>query len=111
MYYRKAITIGILLLVAVSGCQVSMLAPDPQKEAKAEAKKAEADTLERIRTYKIVHEEQQLVRDIMLLRVEVSKLQAANAPQQRPQRPQVKVPELGVEGEFVPLDQLPPEHQ
>ena len=108
---RKTIAI-LILLVAVTGCTVTMTPTDPQKAAKAEARKAETDTLERIRTYKIVQEETQLIRDILLLKVEVAKIQAANAPPAPATRPaiparqKVDVPGIG-EGEFVPMDQIP----
>ncbi len=92
----------VLLLVAVAGCQMTMLKPDPQKEAKAEMKKVEAATVERVRQYKIIHEEQQLIRDILLLKVEVAKIQAENAP---PKQESGKITGM----EFVPLDQLPPD--
>lgn len=91
-----------LLLVAVAGCQVTMLKPDPQKEAKAEMKKVEAATVERIRQYKIFHEEQQLIRDILLLKVEVAKIQAENAP---PQQKPGQIESM----EFIPANQIPPD--
>jgi len=103
----------VILLVAVTlfaGCQVTMTPTDPQKAAKAEAKKAESDTLERIRTMKIVQAETLLIRDILLLKAEVAKIQAANTPP-KAQRQPVAVPELGIEGEFIPQDQLPAEMQ
>jgi len=103
---RKTIAM-LILLVAVTGCTVTMTPTDPQKAAKAQAKKAETDTLERIRTMKIVQEETLLMRDILLLKVEVAKIRAANTPPAQPAKQKVAVPELGVEGEFVPLDQLP----
>ena len=94
-------TMLILLLVAVAGCQVTMLKPDPQKEAKAEMKKVEAATVERIRQYKVIHEEQQLIRDILLLKVEVAKIQAENAPPKQ----SGKIESM----EFIPNDQIPPD--
>jgi len=104
---RKTIVIAMLLVAAMlfAGCQVTMTPTDPQKAAKAEARKAEADTLERIRTMKIVQEETLLIRDILLLKVEVAKIQAANAPP-GPARQKVDVPGMG-EGEFIPMDQIP----
>ena len=109
---RKTIVILMLLVAAMlfAGCQVTMLSPDdPEDAAKAVAKQAEADTVERIRTMKIVQEETLLIRDILLLKSEVAKIQAANAPpaQSKPARQKVEVPELGVEGEFIPLAELP----
>ena len=107
----------VILLVAVTlfaGCQVTMTPTDPQKAAKAEAKKAEKDTLERIRTMKIVQEETLLIRDILQLKAEVAKIQAANAPPAPATRPaiparqKVDVPGMG-EGEFVPMAELPAE--
>ena len=103
-------TITMLLVAAMlfAGCQVTMTPTDPQKAAKAEARKAETDTLERIRTMKIVQEETLLIRDILLLKVEVAKIQAANAPavQTKPARQNVEIPGIG-QGEFVPMDQIP----
>jgi len=108
---RKTIVIAMLLVAAMlfAGCQVTMTPTDPLAVKKAETKKAEADTLERIRTMKIVQEETLLIRDILLLKVEVAKIQAANAPpaQPKPARQTVAVPELGVEGEFIPMDEMP----
>jgi len=109
---RKTIVIAMLLVAATvfAGCHVTMTPTDPQAAAKAEAKKAESDTVERIRTMKIVQEETLLIRDIMLLKAEIAKIQAASAPQKpatRPARQTVAVPELGVEGEYVPMDELP----
>lgn len=125
-------TMMILLLVAVAGCQVTLLEPDDPEdlaktEAKAEAEKKEIDVLERIRVMKIVQEETLLMRDIFLLKAEIAKIQAAGDSPNPPQRPdrqpvpfkrppmpnevpareKVEIPELGVEGEFVPLDELP----
>ena len=94
-------TMLILLLVAVAGCQVTMLKPDPQKEANVEKMKAEAEVVERIRQFRILHEEQQLIRDIMLLKVEVAKIQAENAP---PKQETGKITGM----EFIPADQIPP---
>ena len=106
----KTIVIAMLLVAATvfAGCQVTMTPTDPLAVKKAETKKAEADTLERIRTMKIVQEETLLIRDILLLKVEVAKIQAANAPavQTKPERQNVVVPGIG-EGEFVPLEQIP----
>jgi len=113
---RKTIVIAMLLVAAMlfAGCQVTMTPTDPQKAAKAEAKKAEKDTLERIRTYKIVQEETLLIRDILQLKAEVAKIQAANAPPAPATRPaiparqKVDVPGMG-EGEFVPMAEVPAE--
>ena len=106
---RKTIVIAMLLVAAMlfAGCQVTMTPTDPQAAAKAEAKKAESDTVERIRTMKIVQEETLLIRDIMLLKAEIAKIQAANTPPAQPKRQPVAIPELGVEGEYVPMDELP----
>ena len=95
-------TMLVVLLVAVAGCQMTMLEPDPQKEAKAEMKKVEVATVERIRQYKIFHEEQQLIRDILLLKVEVAKIQAENAP---PQQQSGQIESM----EYIPLNQIPPD--
>jgi len=91
-----------LLLVAVAGCQVTMLESDPLKEAKSAMKKVEAETLERIRQYRIFCEEQRLIRDILLLKVEVAKIQAENAP---PQQKPGQIESM----EYIPLDQIPPD--
>jgi len=91
----------VVLLVVAAGCQVTMLEPDPQKEAKAEKKKAEADITERIRQFRILQEEQQLIRDIMLLKVEIAKIQAENAPPKKPGQIESM--------EYIPLDQIPPD--
>ena len=90
-----------LLLVAVAGCSVTMFEPDPQAMAKAELKKVEADMIERTRQYKMILEEQQLIRDILLLKVEIAKIQAENAPSNQPGT---------ITGmEYIPLDQIPPD--
>ena len=107
---RKTIVI-VILLIAVAGCQVTMTPTDPQAAARAQAKKAETDTLERIRTMKIVQEESILIRDILLLKAEIAKIQAANTPpaktDSKPAQQKIEVPELGIKGEFVPQDELP----
>ena len=92
---RKAIVIAMLLVAATvfAGCQVTMLSPDdPQAVKRAEAKQAEADTVERIRTMKIVQAETLLIRDIMLLKAEIAKIQAAGAP--LPRTKPAPLPEL-----------------
>lgn len=73
----------LALLLLVAGCTVTMTSTDPQKIAKAELRKAEVETKERIRQYKIILEEQQLIRDIYLLKVEVAKVQTENAPSKK----------------------------
>lgn len=71
-------------------------------------------TLERIRQYKILRQEQQLIVEILQFKYDAAVLQAKFQPapqraQQGPARQKVNVPELGIEGEFIPLNELPPE--
>lgn len=72
-------------------------------------------TLDRIRQYKIVKEEQQLIVDILQAKYDAAVLQSKMQPAQRPrpvQRP--AIPEgtpVTIEGEFIPVEKLPPEMQ
>ena len=68
---KKAfLVVLVVLLVAAMGCTVTMT--NPQALARAEKKKSEAETVERIRQYKILKEEQQLVTDILKIRYEAA---------------------------------------
>lgn len=57
---------------------------------------------EQIRMFRVFKEEQQLELDILRIQTEIAQLKTARTPAVTPQQ-------LG--GEFVPLDQLPPEHR
>lgn len=76
-------TILVMLLVAaMAGCTV--IPTDLQTLAKAEKKIAEAETMERIRQYELVKQEQQLIFDIMRLRHDTAVIQKAMQPKQVP---------------------------
>lgn len=95
----KTIVIGILLLIVASGCQVTLDPSNPEN-------KALSDLQDRIGQLKILKEEKQLTLEVMRLHLLIAQMQA---PAQAPPRQKVEVPELGIEGEFIPLDELPPE--
>jgi len=81
----------ILLGVVLAGCQPMMKPAEKQNLTVTEIPKDEAAMLERIRQLKIIHEEQQLVRDILKLKIEVANIKTANAPPQPAIKPPVEV--------------------
>ncbi len=89
---KQLILLAVLLLVGGCGMQ---LMPKPEKAYLEETEKL-----------KMVKEHQLLRLEVMQINVAIAKMQV---PAQRPTRQKVKVPELGIEGDFIPLDELPPE--
>lgn len=88
---RKLIALAVLT-VLLAGCGM---------ELKPTLEKTYAEETRRLK----------LVKEHQMLQLEVMKINAAiaqrGAPAQSPARQKVNVPELGVEGEFIPLDELP----
>ncbi len=68
-------------------------------------------------------EKVRLIHHILVLKSEISNVIATQETRitalekqvaeltKKPERQKVKIPELGIEGEFIPLDELPPEMQ
>lgn len=87
------IILVMLLVATMAGCSVT-LAPD--KLVKAEKERVLAEVVERTRQLQIMKEEQQLMKDILLLRYEQlvlkSKMQPAQ-PKPAPQSEEVEVKE------------------
>lgn len=92
----KKLIVLAALVVLLAGCGMEL------------TEKPEKGYAEETRRMKLVKEHQILTLEIMRINAEIAKMQR---PAQRPARQKVNVPELGVEGEFVPLDELPPEMQ
>ena len=93
---KKLILLLVVVSLLLSGCGMQLTA-SPEK-----------NYAEETRRLKMVKEHQILQLEVMRINAEIAKMQA---PAQRPARQKVNVPELGVEGEFIPLNELPPEMQ
>lgn len=90
------VVIGLALLVA--GLGYKALNGQPGSEA-AQQKLALSQMKTRIGHLKVMREEQTLTRDVLLLRQEIRELQL------KAEAPPV------IEGEFIPVDELPKEMQ
>jgi len=86
--------IVILLLVAVMGCQPAIISDDAIKTS--QEANALSDLQKRIGQLKVMREEQTLTRDIMILQQEIRELNL-----------QAQAPPV-IEGEFIPIEKLPP---
>lgn len=91
-FMKKLIVLYGVLFVMLAGCGMQ-LKPTPEKVYRDEIEK-----------FKMIKEHQ-------ALQLEIMKINAAIAQMQAPARQKVNVPELGVEGEFIPLGELPKEMQ
>ena len=79
--------IGILLLVAVSGCQLTLDPSNPEKQALR-------DLTDRIEQFEVVKKENQLTLDIMKLQREIAQMKASSQLSAQPVRQRVNTDEL-----------------
>ena len=79
--------VGVLLLVVVSGCQVTLDPSNPKKQALRDLK-------DRIEQFEVMKKENQLTLDIMKLRREIEQMKASGQLSAQPVRRRVNMDEL-----------------
>lgn len=105
-YWKTILVVAVIMLLVAALIVITRTKLVSQEERV---------TLDRIRQYKIVKEEQQLIVDILQAKYEMAVLQSKMQPAQKPRPVQRPVmPEgtpVNIEGKFIPVEKLPPEMQ